>query len=254
MQPGNRPTALYPDRRHAYIVAMIRQSPSPALDPAQAMRRRVADGFSLFALVFCVVLSTAPAGAQGAAPEISLTAEQMKIVRQVETHLNGITTLQSTFFQQTSNNEQAEGKIYLARPGKLRIEYKPPSAVLIVATGDHLSYMDTEIGQVTHIPVDKTPAAFLLRSKIRLDPAQVAFHEVVRESGAIYITVADRNDPFGARLTLIFREKPMALRKWSVLDAQGNITDIVLTDPFFGGKLDDALFTIVAPEERRSGD
>ncbi|MEK9672123.1 MAG: outer membrane lipoprotein carrier protein LolA [Rhodospirillaceae bacterium] len=194
------------------------------------------------------------AEAQGADREITLSADQRQLVKKVEDHLNGITTMQSTFFQQTSNNEFAEGRIFLSRPGKMRIEYKPPVKVVIVASGDHLSYLDREINQLSHIPIEDTPAAFLLREQITFDPANVAFHEVIRENGNIYITVADRKDSFGARLTLIFREKPLSLRKWSVLDAQGNITDIVLTDPFFGGTIDDKAFHLEEAEQQRSGD
>ncbi len=227
------------------------QAPRPNL---RAQRRFFLAAFCLAALVLLNPPLAPHAAAQGAAHEIILTTGQRDILRQVETHLNGITTLQSTFFQQTSANEFAEGQIYLARPGRLRIEYKPPNEIVLVAKGDHLSYLDKELGQLSHIPVDQTPAAFLLRDRITFDPGEIAFHEVVREDGAIYVTMAERRDPFGARLTLIFRENPMSLRKWSVLDAQGNITDVVLTDPFFGGELDEALFEVEAPEEQRGGD
>ena len=47
----------------------------------------------------------------------------------------------------------------------------------------------------------------------------------------------------------------MSLRKWSVVDAQGTITDIVLTDPFYGGTIDPKLFEFKDYGEReRSGD
>ena len=195
-----------------------------------------------------------PAWAQGDPQEISLNAQQRALVQKVEAYLNGITTLQSRFFQQTSTNEFAEGAILLSRPGKLRIEYKPPNPVMIIAKGEFLSYIDKELKNVTYIPVEDTPAAFLLNGKISLDPARIAFHEVAQESGAIYVTVAERGEPFAGRLTLIFRANPMTLRKWSVIDAQGTITDIVLTDPFYGGQIDPKQFEFVEYERERSGD
>lgn len=194
-----------------------------------------------------------PARAQVVAKEIALTAAQKGLVKKVEAYMNGITTLQSTFFQQSSNNEFAEGEIFLSRPGKIRIEYKPPVKILIVAKGKYLAYMDKELNQVTYVPVEDTPAAFLLTDKIRLDPGRVIFNEVAEEDGAIYISVSDRKDPFSGRLTLVFRSQPLSLRKWSVTDAQGIITDIVLTDAFFGGALEDKLFVLPeasAPDAR----
>ena len=199
-------------------------------------------------------ITASPLHAQGQAREISLTPAQEAIVRQVETYLNGITTLQSTFFQQSSTNEFAEGEIFLSRPGRMRIEYKPPNPMLIVATGEFLSYVDKELKNVTHIPVADTPAAFLLNGRISFDAKRVAFHEVAQDDGAIFLTVAERADPFAGRLTLIFRTKPLSLRKWTVVDAQGTITDIVLTDPFYGGEIDPKLFTVPEFERVRSGD
>ncbi|MAN78982.1 MAG: hypothetical protein CMM77_00805 [Rhodospirillaceae bacterium] len=207
---------------------------------------------AVFALGLC--LAAFPATAENDGAEITLTAKQQALVRRVETYLNGITTLQSTFFQQASTNEFAEGQIFLSRPGKMRIEYKAPNPILIVATGEFLSYIDKELKNITHIPVKDTPAAFLLNKRIGFDPKRVAFYEVAEEDGAIFLTVGERADPFSGRLTLIFRTNPMSLRKWTVVDAQGTITDIVLTDPFYGGEIDTKLFTVPEFARDRSGD
>lgn len=232
--------ALYPARPPAYITPMVTRL------------TRAAHAAATVLLLFC--FTAAPAGAQGDAREITLTPQQETLVRRVESYLNGITTLQSTFFQQASTNEFAEGEIYLSRPGKLRIEYKPPNPILIVATGDYLSYVDKELKNVTHIPVADTPAAFLLNKRISFDAKRVTFHEVAQDNGAIFLTVAERDDPFAGRLTLIFRTNPLSLRKWTVVDAQGTITDIVLTDPFYGGEIDPKLFTVPEFERSQSGD
>ena len=218
-----------------------------------ALSRRAALSGLVLGLA-ALALPPSPAQAQDEAREIALSPDQKSIVRRVETYLNGITTLQSTFFQQASTNEFAEGQIFLSRPGKMRIEYKAPNPILIVATGDFLSYIDKELKNVTHIPVEDTPAAFLLNGNIRFDPKRVAFYEAAEEDGAVFLTVGERADPFAGRLTLIFRTNPLSLRKWSVVDAQGTVTDIVLTDPFYGGQIDPKLFTVPEFERARSGD
>ncbi|HBC06133.1 MAG TPA: outer membrane lipoprotein carrier protein LolA [Rhodospirillaceae bacterium] len=231
--------ALYPARPPAYITPMVTCLIRAALAAA---------------LILPLCFAPDSVRAQDEGREITLSAKQKTLVRRVETYLNGITTLQSTFFQQASTNEFAEGQIFLSRPGKMRIEYKAPNPILIVATGEFLSYIDKELKNVTHIPVDDTPAAFLLNGNIRFDPKRVAFYEAAEEDGAVFLTVGERADPFAGRLTLIFRTNPMSLRKWSVVDAQGTITDIVLTDPFYGGQIDPKLFTVPEFEQTRSGD
>ena len=218
-------------------------------------RRRFFSALALIGLPLAgLVLPGAPALAEETTQGIVLSSEQKAIVKRVETYMNGITTLQSTFFQQSSTNEFAEGEIYLSRPGQMRIEYKPPNPTLIIAKGKYLSYIDKELQNVTYIPVEDTPAGFLLNGRISFDPKKVAFHEVAQENGAIFLSVGEKNDPFAGRLTLIFRTDPLSLRKWSVVDAQGTTTDIVLTDPFFGGKIDPKMFEFVEFERERSGD
>ena len=127
-------------------------------------RRTAVAGLGILMLAGLLPLSIAQA--QSAPKEVALTAKQEAIVKRVERYLNSITTLQSTFFQQSSTNEFAEGEIFLSRPGKMRIEYKAPNPILIVARGKYLSYIDTELQNVTYIPVEDTPAAFLLSGRI----------------------------------------------------------------------------------------
>ena len=41
---------------------------------------------------------------------------------------------------------------------------------------------------------------------------------------------------------LVFADKPLSLRKWTVTDAQGAITDVALLAPEFGVALEPKLF------------
>ena len=43
--------------------------------------------------------------------------------KQIEDYLNNIKTLSATFVQTASNGGSAEGKIYIAKPNKIRMEY-----------------------------------------------------------------------------------------------------------------------------------
>jgi outer membrane lipoprotein-sorting protein len=209
---------------------------------------------ALWLLAAALFIQPSEARAQGEAGEITPTPQQWALVKRVERYLNNLTTLQSKFYQQSSTDEFAEGEIYLSRPGKIRIEYKPPAQVLIIAKGEYLSYVDKELKNVTYIPVADTPAAFLLNKHFSFDPKKLAFYEISEEKGAVYLTVAKRDEPFAGRLTLIFRADPLSLRKWSVVDAQGTAVDIILADPFYGGQIDPKMFEFVEFEPGRGGD
>ena len=83
---------------------------------------------------------------------VPLNAEQHTQLKRVSDYLDKIDTLQSGFLQISSTGETANGTILLSRPKHLRIEYDPPTPILIIANGKYLSYVDTELQQVNHIP------------------------------------------------------------------------------------------------------
>ena len=75
-------------------------------------------------------------------------AGQAEALRQVETYLNSIKTLEADFVQTSSNGGTAEGKIYIAKPNKIRMEYADPTSVLIVGDGNYIVYNDKDLDQV----------------------------------------------------------------------------------------------------------
>ena len=65
----------------------------------------------------------------------SLTASELNWLKSIEIYLNSIKTFRSLFYQVSSEGELAEGIFYLRRPGRLRINYFPPTPILIVGDG-----------------------------------------------------------------------------------------------------------------------
>ena len=63
-----------------------------------------------------------------------------------------------------------------------------------------------------------------------------------RSRGVLRLTVQDTDEPEKGSLTLVFAEKPLALRKWTVIDARNIRTNITLTGLETGMKLDPKLF------------
>ena len=50
----------------------------------------------------------------------------------------------------------------------MRLDYNPPSDILIVSDGWTIVYYDRRLEQVSHLFPSSTPLGFLLRDKIRL--------------------------------------------------------------------------------------
>lgn len=205
---------------------------------------------SLAAVLIIALASTQGTSAQGAA---SLKPEEKATVAQVSAYLNGIRSFQARFIQVSQNGGIAEGRIYIQRPGRMRIEYKPPVPLLIVSTGKILILYDRKLDQVTHLPLSASPASFLLADKIRFS-GRIRVIGVKRLNGRIYISVAEKGRPDKGSLHLMFVTKPLKLREWIVIDAQRRRTKVVLIDIREGVKLDPKLFLFERTGKGSGGD
>jgi outer membrane lipoprotein-sorting protein len=200
-----------------------------------------------------MLLAFAPAAPQSAAaaiaPRLQLGAPERAELARIEEYLNGISTVRAEFVQQSSNGEQARGQLYLARPGRLRIDYQPPVPVLVIADGTFLIYYDRRLEQVSYVPLASTPASILLDDRISLAEDSLIVTGYERAGDLILVTVARASNPGEGSITLSFKENPLQLAEWSVTDAQGIVTLVTLIDPRFGIELDHALFVFQDPRE-----
>jgi outer membrane lipoprotein-sorting protein len=201
-------------------------------------------------IVAVIGLTVTMALAAPAGPAKPLPDADRADVARIESYLNGIKTMKAHFLQVGPEGGYASGSIFLSRPGRMRIEYDPPVKMLIVATGVWLIYVDTELQQATYLPIDSTPATFLLRPAVQFDK-EISILGLERGPGVIRLALTDKNDPRSGQIVLTFSDKPLALQKWAVTDAQGKVTNVALVDPVFGGQLPQTLFQYVDPSPDR---
>ena len=178
---------------------------------------------------------------------VALSADDQAAVKTAEDYLNGVTTLKARFLQVSDNGAQAEGTAYLNRPGKLRLQYDPPSPLLVVADGTFLIVQDKTLDNPSYIPLGSTPAGVLVRAHVALDSGDLVVTKVTRQPGLIAVTVVEADDPASGSITLIFTERPFQLRQWRVLDGQGQTTSVSLYDVATGISLDAKLFEFENP-------
>lgn len=168
-------------------------------------------------------------------------------LERIERYLNAITTVEARFVQIASTGETAEGTLALARPGRMRLAYAPPSPILVVADGTWLIYADSALEQVSYLPLGSTPASILLAERIRLDGGELSVTSAAAEAGTVRITVVRRKNPSEGSLTLVFADQPLTLTQWQVTDAQGITTTVRLLEARFGVTLADKLFRFDDP-------
>ncbi len=198
----------------------------------------------ILVLVFLVTLgfTQVKAEEESAANTVTPYAYEKELAR-IENYLNNIGNLVADFTQIAPDGEISTGKFYLSRPGKLRWQYDPPTPILIVANGNVISYYDYELDQVSHVTVNSTLAGVLTRKEIRFtDDVEVS--DVKNEDKVLYLTLAMKNKPEEGKLTLVFSDKPLTMRKMIVTDANGKVTNISFDNPVTAQELDKELFNI----------
>ncbi|MBO6281771.1 MAG: outer membrane lipoprotein carrier protein LolA [Alphaproteobacteria bacterium] len=160
----------------------------------------------------------------------------------IENYLNNINSLKAGFVQISSNGGSAEGKLYIAKPSKIRMEYTAPDDILVVGNGDYIIYNDKELDQVTNIDYKDIPATMILTQKIKFDGSNLKVVDFYKDSGQTSVTVETPKTPGVKPITLIFDNDPFRLKQWKVIDQQNIEVTISLYDIEQDAKLDAGLF------------
>ena len=174
-------------------------------------------------------------------PALAALSEQDRAdIARIESYIDGIETL-SAKFQQVENGQVSRGRIYIHRPGRLRVEYDPPVPILMVADGTLLSYVDNELEQVSQMPLRQSTAWFLLRAPMQIQKG-VTVTQVNRSPGSLRISMYQTDEPDAGSVELIFQDNPIVLQQWKLVDANNNETSVGLYDVEFGVPLPAKLF------------
>jgi outer membrane lipoprotein-sorting protein len=215
--------------------------------PVSLDRRRVLLGAG--ALLAALMLR-APDVRAADAP-LALSDENRADIARIEDYLNGIVTLRAKFQQYSEGGGVVFGDIYVRRPGRMRVEYAPPVPVILVADGIAVSYYDSELDQLSQLPISATPVWFLLRERVDLSDG-VTITALDKRPGALRITMYQTSEPDAGSVDLIFADQPLELRQWTITDAAGKQARIGLFDVRIGGDLPNELFA-TPRTQRRSG-
>lgn len=190
---------------------------------------------------FLILIAGTMAPAAGAVIGAPLSPEDRSTVARAEAYLNQMQSLKSRFSQHSSAGTSAEGTLYLRRPGKLRLDYAPPSKTQVYADGIWLIYVDTELKEVTQVPLGATLAGFLVRKNISLS-GKVKVTKVEHGPRSIMLHLVQSSEPEAGTLVLYFNREPYALRSWKVIDARGITTSVNLVGPEINAAIGSKVF------------
>ena len=186
---------------------------------------------SIFVCLSLLALPSYAGTAKKPAPKkeqsLKLTQEDADALNKAEDYLNSLKAARARFVQTTHDGTQLVGTFYLQRPGKLRFEYDPPVEDFVVADGTFIYFYDAELQEQSNAPIGQTLADFILRPKLELK-GDLKVTSFKRSGDLFQVEVVQTTDPQAGKLILGFKEDPMTLKKWRIVDAQGLITEVEL--------------------------
>ena len=187
---------------------------------------------------FCLILATPVA-----AEKISLN--------EISSYFNAMTTAEAQFSQFTDTGETSTGRLFIRRPGRIRFEYDPPEATLVVVGGGQVAVFDPKSrDELLRFPLRHSPLSLVLERTVDLAQRDMVVAHFEAESQTA-VTLQDPENPDYGFIQLIFTDNPVQLRQWVVQDNSGGRTHIVLDSLTKGGKLSNVLFNIQHEMQKR---
>ncbi|MFV2054208.1 LolA family protein [Aliiroseovarius sp. YM-037] len=159
-------------------------------------------------------------------------------------YLNALQTAKGEFTQINGDGTISTGTIYIMRPGRIRFEYNPPDAALVMAGGGQVAIFDSKSNTgPEQYPLRRTPLSIILDRNVDLGRANMVVDH--REDGvSTVVTAQDPEHPEYGNIQLVFTNDPVELRQWIITDDTGTQTTVVLQALQEGVQISSRLFNI----------
>ena len=187
------------------------------------------------------LLGAVSAGLLAALPATSALAAS-DAAQRIADHFSGVKTMAGEFVQFGPSGEQTGGKFYIERPGKMLFLYEKPSPIRVVADGNSLVVNNKKLNTWDVYPLGKTPLKVLLGDQIDLSAGRV--RKVTEADDLTTIVIGDKQLFGDSQITMMFDPATYDLRQWTIRDAQGKDTTVMVFNVQQGVKFGKDTFQI----------
>lgn len=204
----------------------------------------------LLPLMFGVALWAAPAAAR-----TTFSDADRADLDKVSAYLNSIHTMRGGFVQIGPDGTVDQGSFFLSKPGRIRFQYDPPAATLIVSDGRTVAIQNTKLKTLDRYPLSQTPLDLILSDDVDLKSKREIV-AVQHTADSLIVKAHSSNFGVHADITLSFAMPELELRQWTVVDNQGLSTTVALRQVETGVDIPAAEFVLPDknPFSRRKDD
>ena len=196
-------------------------------------------------LHFCLCLGLAATNALpafAAAPSLG----------EISSYLESLKYLRSDLVQVNPDGTRREGTLYVHRPGRMRLEYSRPQADVVIAGGGQISLIEAGSKVLRQYPLRYSPLALFLAAEPDLE-AKLGASSLVPGDERTMVIAKDPERPGLGSLEIQFINEPLRLYGWTVIDAYGRRTRVVLVNLEVGVRPAARLFNVQLELGSRSG-
>ena len=158
-----------------------------------------------------------------------LRAEKISLFS-LSSYLDSIKKVSGTFTQFNSDKTISTGRIFLFRPGRMRMEYETPDNSLVIVGGSQIAVFDSKSNTDPRVfPLRKTPLNILLKKKINLKTSDIVIKHEEVENSTVVLLQDPKLSSYGS-LKLVFVDHPVTLRQWVITNEMGDQTVLKFKD------------------------
>ena len=173
----------------------------------------------------------------------TLTPSDFAEVTRAQQYINSIHTLRASFVQVWPNGATSQGTLWMDRPGRLRLQYAPPSMLALVTADGTVLLYDASNQTSTTLPLADTPLSIILAPTINLSGA-VTVTAVQSEAAQLSMTAVQTAAPQQGSLTLVFSRVPFALQHIRMVTGEGYVIELSLFDVTTNVPVNPSLFQL----------
>lgn len=179
----------------------------------------------------------------------AVSADKVSL-NEINTYFGELKTVKTSFQQFNPNGTRSSGNVYISRPGKMRFEYNPPNAALVLASSGSIAVYDNKSNSGPNIyPLRRSPLNLILAKNVDLKKSGMVVKHTF--DGTFTSVVArDPKQPKLGYIQLAFTDNPVTLRQWIITDQSRQRTTIKLDQLEIIDDLPRDLFKIEAPTNR----
>lgn len=152
--------------------------------------------------------------------------DKQQAIEAISNHFKTVPTMTGEFVQFGPNGEQTGGEFLIKRPGRIRFNYENPSPITVVSNGQTLAVENKKLKTTNYYPLNKTPLSLLLSNNI--DIKDKSIRKVEAGQDVTTVVMGDKQIFGDSEITLLFDPQSQDLRQWTIKDAQGKETSVMI--------------------------